>query len=403
MNKLKMMSIIALTGMVAISCSDDDTVPQAGNNFVLSVVTDAANGAGLLMAKDAIPDSAVNPENRGFAMGQLRTTGYAYKDAIYNDTNDAGEPGIYKLKLENGQIVEDGEIPNARISAIKDENKGYYWNPDLSPKAIQIFNPSTMQRTGSIDLSSIVDQYAVEGTQNLSFENFMAVAGDKLYTQFTLTNQDRFTAYDSSFIAVINTGSDEFEKLIIYPQAYLFGYFGLKNGRYVSLGDDGYLYVSTWAALTATSFAFPRATILRIKAGDTEFDPNFEIRLDDFVGGPSLMLGGSTYSNGKLYTRLKTEPAAPDFSNITAQEIVPCEIDVASKEVRLLSGAPASTFGNTSCFSGPQVIQGKVYFPVSNPEFQGYYVSDPVAGGALKEVFSFQSGIPSNIFVLEDQ
>ena len=90
MNKLKLTLIIALTGMIAISCSDDDTAPpQAGSNFVLSLVTDAANGAGLLIATDAIPTSAVNPENGGFAMSQIRTTGYAYKDAIYKTITKA--------------------------------------------------------------------------------------------------------------------------------------------------------------------------------------------------------------------------------------------------------------------------------------------------------------------------
>ena len=114
------------------------------------------------------------------------------------------------------------------------------------------------------------------------------------------------------------------------------------------------------------------------------------------------MLGGATYLNGKLYTRLKNEAAAPDFSNITAQAIVPCEIDVNTGAIKIIAGVPASTFGATSSFSGPQVIHGKVYFPISNPDYQGYYVYDPVEGGAAEEAFSFQSGIPSNIFVLED-
>ncbi|MEM9859069.1 MAG: hypothetical protein AAF843_17045, partial [Bacteroidota bacterium] len=290
-------------------------------------------------------------------------------------------------------------IPNSTLSIIEKDDRGFYWDGTRNPKAIQIFNPETMVRTGEIDLAAQINPYLTDEFPFVSFGYFMEVAGGKLYTMATF-NSDNVThgAYDETFIYVIDIETQEFEALIRYPESLLFGYFGLQNSRYTSSAEDGYVYLSAWC----TSNFFPKATIIRIKAGETTVDPTFKIALNDFVGGNALMLGGATFLNGKLYTRLKESAAAPDFSNLSDPDIFLHEIDVATGQVTKIGGMPASTFGATGTVQGPLVHDDKIYTAVVNGEYQGYYVYDPAVGGNAALAFDIKSGIPSNLFILEE-
>ncbi len=403
MKKLLLLSNVLLISIIILSaCSSDNDDPQpeltASNNFVLSMITDVSNSSGVLIPFDSLPGNEVNPANvGGLSYGSVRSAGYAYGNAIFENNNPAGDPGIQKLKVsESGQLVEEGFIANAVISTVKNDSEGYYWNPNLNSKAIQTFNPTTMERTGEIDLSAQLDPYITDSVTAISFNWFMEVAGDKLYTMVSFEDANAVPVYDSSFVAVINTNTNQFEEMAIHPEFFMFGYFGQPNIEYTGLGSDGYLYMAAWGG---RNFEI-KGTIMRIRAGETSFDTGFEIKLDDYVGGPAMMYGGSCYYNGKLYLRMKETPVEPDFSNFnTVPDIYPYEIDVATGTATKIEGAPGS---NHNSIHGPFLYNERIYFPASNPDYQGYFAYDPATDEGAEEIFTITSGIPSQIYILEE-
>jgi hypothetical protein len=401
MKNLSLFSIVFLMGIFLLSgCSKDDPIlePTQSDGYVLSVITDVSNSSGILIPYDSMPDATVDPGNvSGFSYADVRSAGYAYKNAIFENTNSAGDPGIQKLTLTpDGDLVEDGFIVDGVISAVKNDDEGYYWDPNLNAKAIQTFNPTSMVRTGEIDLSAQLDPYLTDSVTSISFNWFMELAADKLYTMVTFEDANTVPVHDSSLVVVINTITNEFEAMAIHPEFFMFGYYGQPNIEYTGLGSDGNLYLAAWGGIDFNI----KGTILRIPAGQTEFDQSFEIKLDDYVGGPAMMYGGSCYYNGKLYVRLKETPVKPDFSNFnTIPDIYPYEIDIATGTVTKIEGTPGS---NHNSIHGPFLYQEKIYFPASNPDYQGYFVYDPAAGGPAKEIFALTSGVPSQLYILKD-
>ena len=400
---LYVLALLMLSVSFLVSCSEDSPEPTAvvdptdDDKFVLSMITDVSNGSGILIPYDSMPHGTVNPADAsGLSFASVRSAGYTYKDAIFENNNPAGDPGIQKLTLSpSGQLVESGFIANAVISTVKDDDLGYYWNPDLNPKAIQTFNPTTMERTGEIDLSAQLDPYITEEAQAISFNWFMEIADDKLYTMVSFEDVNATPVYDSSFVAVINTNTNQFEAMAIHPEFFMFGYFGQPNIEYTGVGSDGYLYLAAWGG---RNFQI-KGTILRIRAGETSFDPNFAIKLDDFVGGAAMMYGGSCYHNGKLYCRMKDTAVLPDFSNFNeVPDIYPYEIDLATGTAKKIGGTPGS---NHNSIHGPFLYNEKIYFPASNPDYQGYYEYDPTTGDLAEEILLITSGGPSQIYILD--
>ena len=399
MKKLLLLNLFFAATLIFSACSsDDDPEPEvsASNKFVLSMITDVSNSSGILIPYDSMPRGTVNPANvSGLSFASVRNAGYAYENAIFENNNPAGDPGIQKLTVtEDGQLQDAGFIANGVISAVKNDDEGYYWNPNLNAKAIQTFNPNTMERTGEIDLSPQLDPYITDEVTAISFNWFMEIAGEKLYTLVTFEDENAVPVHDSSFVAVINTNTNEFEDMAIHPEFFMFGYYGQPNIEYTGVGEDGYLYLAAWGG---KNFEI-KGTILRIRVGETSFDPNFEIKMDDYVGGPAMMYGGSTYYDGKLFARLKDTPVLPDFSNFdTVPDIYLYEIDLATGNATKIQGTPGS---NHNSIHGPFVYEDKIYFPASNPDYQGYFVYNPTVGGPAEEIFEITSGVPSQLYIL---
>ncbi len=401
MKKQTLLFTLFLSGIIFLSaCSKDDVQldTKQTDGFVLAVITDVSNSSGILIPYDSLPSSTVDPGSvSGFSYADVRSSGYSYGNSIFENTNSAGDPGVQKITLTpDGELMEDGFIVGGVISAVKNDDLGYYWDPDMNAKAIQTFNPTSMERTGQIDLSTQLDPYITDSVKSISFNWFMELAADKLYTMVTFEDANAVPVHDSSLVVVINTITNEFEAMAIHPEFFMFGYYGQPNIEYTSVGNDGNLYLAAWGGQNFNI----KGTILRIPTGETEFDRTFEIKLDDFVGGPAMMYGGSCYYDGKLYVRLKESAVKPDFSNWnTVPDIYPYEIDIATGEVTKIEGTPGS---NHNSIHGPFLYEDKIYFPASNPDYQGYYKYDPASGGTAEEIFTLSSGVPAQIYILSE-
>lgn len=274
-----------------------------------------------------------------------------------------------------GNLVEDGRISSGLNSNyfIYNETLGFYVDADRSLLKIQKFNPSTMQRTGDIDLSAIRDQEY--GYQDVGTSLIVAKDG-KLYVDI-FSNKDEkkgnfFTNSPLGFVqlAVIDIASGKYEKTIRRDNISYIGYQGNENQMW-TLGDDGALYFCSHG-FGATG-AINGSAIVRIKKGETDFDKNWIIKADDYTRGTSF--GAVCVKDNKLYTIMSSQ--ALDFRTMLTDisySYYAFNKENISQGPTKISDIPLTTYP-FQCAQAITVIDNKVYFRVvNNADKNGYYV-----------------------------
>ncbi|MEM0940361.1 MAG: hypothetical protein AAGI25_11330 [Bacteroidota bacterium] len=152
-----LMFIYASTALIS-SCSDNDDNlnPQidatADDIFVLEVRNSQVDVSGAMLVFDSLPSGKIDPAIIGGTASLAQFgEGVVFGKAVYRKRNFQNDVGISKLELNaTGQLAESGFIAGALHFQIISETKGYYWNSDLNDKALQIFDPTAMQRTGEM-------------------------------------------------------------------------------------------------------------------------------------------------------------------------------------------------------------------------------------------------------------
>src|SRR5690606_20471337 len=103
------------------------------------------------------------------------------------------------LGVEQLVVSETGEVSRGKFIAadnntngsgnfvIVDDTKGYYWD-GASPLSIQTFDPSTMVRTGELDLTAVVNERGTDVPEILYRsigQKFLAVKNGKLFANIS--------------------------------------------------------------------------------------------------------------------------------------------------------------------------------------------------------------------------
>ena len=168
MKKRFLTSVLFLTmgSLVLTSCSSDNndttpTEPSATGKYVLLTAESTTANAGYYAAYDNLPTGAV--DNIGGYSLQARAYGgfRHYKNWIFNKATLSGETGVVRFSLNASGILEQSGFIKCGTSAqnlVVDETTGFYFDADRGKTKIQKFNPTTMQRTGEIDLSELVEK-----------------------------------------------------------------------------------------------------------------------------------------------------------------------------------------------------------------------------------------------------
>ncbi len=358
---------------------DDDPIEEESStsNYAMFIVTDRTTMSGVLAPFDSLPSGEITVSDLSniTSLASTRSTGFAYGDAIYHVTSTAGDAGIQKLEKDyTGQFTSSGFITGADMFGIVSETKGYYGNATLSQTALQIFNPTTMERTGDIDLSGEIDKYLTDDVVSTYTGGFMLYRDGKFYTQVYFVDAYDYSVYDSSFVAVIDTETDSLDKFIIWPDFFRMGYYNNINCNYAYIDENNDMYLSSFYG-NATDEDVVDFRVVRINSGETDFDQNWDLdAVRDISTGENFGLGCVPY-NGKIYTKMFSETVDNSYSQMTNQTYCAYEIDMETKEATKITGIPDSYWLS---INGPQIFDGKVYFVVE-PEEGGttyYYTYD---------------------------
>ncbi len=400
MNKLftKIGVVLMAMTIILVSCSDDDDPAASGGKYVILNAPEKW-GAGYLTSVEGFP-SGTTPEITSKSLQLSDAFGFrSFGSWIFTRTNPAGDQGLQKYTVnEDGTFRTEGFIASASQFLVVNETTGFYLDENRSTMKIQKFNPTTMERTGEIDLTSLRDEsveYQVVGKHTLAAKEGKLFAG---ITYGTMATQGYGgDVVDFVEFAVIDIATATLDKTIKYDQGLNSIGWGSSGNKMWTLGDDGALYFYS----TGLTVGFELSSVIRIKAGETDFDDDWRLDATDIAPKTSVVTG--LVKNGKIYIELASEELQSNFSNLQDIIFEYYVVDLATKNATKISGMPLHHYA----YANEQAItevDGKILFWVRNPDenIDGYYSLNSNGTSATQEFNVEHDGFMWGFVKLED-
>ena len=304
MNKVFFYSVMLMGASFFTSCGDkDDKEPIVTGKAKMVLALDmSVNGSQLTyltpVSEEHFRDSVASLANAIEAYSGSYVESYG--NWLFHISNDA----ILKRysRQDNGSLLLDGELVCsanadgmlANIIIISDVKA--YASLLLDNKII-VFNPSTMQKTGEIDLAK--PQFGVNGSSTpnpagMIYRDGKVFVGCMQLTSLPLCN-------DGAYVIVIDEPTNTPEKMITDMRASSASFFNNE----MFLDERGDIYINCWA-----SYGYVEGQVggfLRIKKGTTVFDPDYFFRttmtqIEGIEGGILTSAYSSYYKeNGIAY------------------------------------------------------------------------------------------------------
>ncbi len=396
-----LISLMFMSMLFAWSCTKDD--PDDGGDtsgttkYVLMTLSDRVSGnkAGFISTFDEMPEGTIDNISATSLQGQGMGGFRIHDNTIYKifSTED------YSKSIERLAFDEDGKVSVDKILlpgqskfgsgnfAIADDQTGFYWDAD-EPMSIQTFNPESLARTGSIDLTDAVNERG-EDEEEILFrsigQKFLAVKNGKLFANITYANStggqqgffDDF--YDDVYIAVIDIATGTYEKTTKIENTGSIAY--INENRMYDFDNNGDLYI----VCQGRSAIGGKSKIARIKAAETDVDTSWELPFTDFRAEDDGKFVGVFAKGGKLIMVLNTEAitGGPNGNINTADIWKFYTVDITSKSFTAIEGIPAGT--NPGAAQAAVEIDGKIYLRGSTSGTDnGYYLYNDSDNTATK-------------------
>ena len=280
-------------------------------------------------------------------------------------------------KEEEGMPVPADASPSGFLF-IDDENA--YMSLSESG-AVWAFNPTTLEKSAEIDLQA----YAVGSDEDASDDTSpdpsnLVVKDGKLHVALCQSYNSMTMARPGMYVAVIDMENNEVEQIISDTERgfAMAGNIHSCDGA-AFLDENGDLYVmamGSWGWVEGQ-----KAGYLRIKAGETKFDPDWELDFSTFnvdvTGGVIDYLHYATYAgNGIVYG---SAHVPGDESNPVNWVKDKCysyvKVDIWNNTVEALPLPPTGAYGSDMVMDGDLMIA-----PMYTDEGTGIYVYDTVSG-----------------------
>jgi hypothetical protein len=211
------------------------------------------------------------------------------------------EPRIYKFQVNPDNTIKqlatvllpDGDqLPHIVDLYIENETTG--WALSYNVFNVYKINLTNMTIAGVIDMSA-----TIKPNYETSTPEEIQIRDGKLFVAMWYgSGLQNAIVIDTAFVAVCDIATMKFEKLIKDSRTLLVGY-GSSAIDAMFIDEQGDLYVAG-SDLIDGAQGIKDGGILRIKKGETEFDPTYFLNLDQLIGKKTL---GTTYlGNGIMYT-----------------------------------------------------------------------------------------------------
>ncbi|MPR36963.1 hypothetical protein [Salmonirosea aquatica] len=434
MKNSKILSV-PLVALLLISCDNNKVDPSPGpqykeSGYVISSVNESTGGstyyAGYfedLPGSTPVDMTAKSTYNYFFGKAD-------WKNYIFG-TSLRGDRTLSKIAVDqDGKLVEVASIPllnDLNFVKIIDDNLGLYtlWNSD---RYVGIFNPSTMEALGQIDMSKA--KKIAANSRNYYSNIVYRKQDNRVFLALLTDNENTSPYYDATdvYVEVINLTSRQWEKTITYANAS----YPVSRGNENQIVDEsGNIYIFTQGSYGLDGQMGPRAAqyarpqILKIPANSTDFDASYSFNPVNTLGQQNLlvqlMLGSIYDANGIAYSCISAQPESPRILELVgkfAQGIITeaeffelrnaifysenqrwVKLDLNAKTVSVLDDIPFTAgFGYPNAYK----YDGKFYFQynTASNNTSGFYEYDPGTGRATKAFSLAKGGIASDLIRL---
>ena len=280
---------------------------------------------------------------------------------------------LYKYRVENGLLIQEKEtmiLPSGSLPAFltfDSEEKAYISCVGLGK--LYIINPTTMQKTGEIDLS----EYAIgkeSGDKNP--EPGASVIRDGILYVGLAQDKSQFNPNTGAYVLLIDTKTDKPIKMISDNRATMATAYEYSGDPFIDEKGDLYIYCVGGFGY----FANCTEGFLRIKKGETDFDQSYyfpieTISIPDIKGNKAKYIYSKTYTgNGKLYGYFNVPGYVsnpPDYVNDKSMQTF--EIDVYNKTVKKMNFDGTTGWSCSQCKAGDYMV-----FGMASTQGTGYYL-----------------------------
>ena len=371
--------------MLLFSCSsnDDNTTPNKGNthhtlpkNETWVIYNGAANWSGGVYALKDNKSREINLSGLPFLQVASSLGGRTLDKTLFkvNDVSNTKQ-GINKMGIDaSGKIVEQGFLPSMSNAyetnyLVVSASEGYYWDKVRGGLKLQTFNPTTMERTGEIDFSSLSEGQPLESVGQL----IIAKRDNKLYLDLLLGskaagNWQVTPSTADVAIAVYDLTTKKIENVTRMTGTTNLGVF-IDHVLWSLDEVTGDLYFASVSDMKLQSSALS-SKILRIKKGEVNFDTTFVIDMKSYQFPAEF--NRLFAHNGKIYTTIPSRAVSyygGGQHGVKYRDDVWFwnEIDALTKKATRLN-LPPDNFYTTQ---NPFFHNGEIYF-LSNSTTDGF-------------------------------
>ncbi len=404
--------------MLLFSCSsnDDNNTPDNGNNDdtlpkneTWIIYNGAANWSGGVYALKDNKSREINLSGLPFLQVTSSLGGRTFEKSLFkvNDVSNAKQ-GINKMGLDaSGKVVDQGFLPSLSNAyetnfLIAGATEGYYWDRVRGGLKLQTFNPTTMERTGEIDFTSLSQGQPLESIGQL----IIAKRDNKLYLDLLLGdkasgNWQVTPVVKEVAIAVYDLTAKKIENVTKMGNTTNLGVF-IDHVLWSLDEVTGDLYFASVGDMKTQPSDYS-SKILRIKKGEVNFDTTFAIDMKSYQF-PAEFNRLFAYNN-KIYTTIPSRAVSyygGGQHGVRYRDDVWFwnEIDATTKKATRLN-MPPDNFYTTQ---NPFFHNGEIYF-LSNSTtdgFSGVNQYNP-STGVVKETFRLkESGRIQGFNIIKD-
>ncbi|MCA9558971.1 MAG: DUF4374 domain-containing protein, partial [Myxococcales bacterium] len=347
---------------VQTGCDDDDsdgtTMDAAGGGGDAGPVDDAGPGKAEEVIGFAI--RVRNPEGRNIYLGAFPEVPEGELDRskmieLANNDVDFNDGYAYDFSRETGtytrysvdadlQMVEGPKLSLANLgltggrgTAFVSNTRAYNYGTSGASLVVAVFDPTAMELTGTIPADALAnDDFA------LGIVGKPAIFGD--YVAFAVDWLDRanLRTYDKAAVALVKKDSDDEPVFLVEDDRCAGAYetFVDASGDLYAMGTASGGYFGLYGVEPAD---LPPACALRIKAGETTFDPDFYVDLEAATGTRAVYGAWHIAGHDMLVMGLQDGgdlPAPEDYLAEALFEAYVVDLDTGTS--RRLEGIPAA-------------------------------------------------------------
>ena len=280
---------------------------------------------------------------------------------------------LYKYAPKDGKLVQEGTTmvfpSGAKATYITFASNKKAYVSCLGIGKVWIIDPSSMTKTGEIDLS---DYSLGKSSGDNNPEPCASVIRDGILYVSLNQMKSAYSCETGAYVALIDTKTDKPIKLISDSRVTMSSSGTPAGDPFVDEKGDIYFYcVGMFGYQKGAKEGF-----LRIKKGEQEFDKSYcftlaDVNLDGVKGGKTSYAYNKVYGgNGKVYGYLNIPGAAsnpPDY--VHDKSFQPFEINLYDKTCKKMNFSGTTGWAASICKSGNDII-----FGMSTDQGTGYFI-----------------------------